>query len=86
MADRGVVPVFLCPFSPDLNPIEALWDRMKDILGALHPEIHRNSKRLKAAVWEAWEAITGAEVRELARTMNQRCQDVKDANGMYTSW
>ena len=24
MANRGVVPVFYCPFSPDLNPIEAL--------------------------------------------------------------
>jgi hypothetical protein len=86
MADRGVVPVFHCPFSPDLNPIEALWNRMKDILEALHPEVHRDSKRLRAAVAEAWEAITDAEVRELVHTMHQRCQDVKDANGMYTSW
>lgn len=39
MADRGVIPIFHCPFSPDLSPIEALWDRMKDILGALHPEV-----------------------------------------------
>jgi transposase len=53
MAERGVVPIFLCPFSPDLNPIEALWDRMKDILGRLHPEVHRRSKELKAAVLEA---------------------------------
>jgi hypothetical protein len=59
---------------------------MKDILEALHPEVHKNSKRLRAAVAEAWEAITDAEVRDLVHTMHQRCQDVKDAKGMYTSW
>lgn len=86
MADRGVVPIFHCPFSPDLNPIEALWDRMKDILAALHPEVHRKSKVLKAAVLEAWNYLTDAEVRALVHTMHQRCQDVKDANGWYTNW
>jgi len=86
MADRGVIPIFHCPFSPDLNPIEALWNRMKDILEALHPEVHRNSKRLRAAVAEAWEAITDTEVRDLVHTMHQRCIDVINANGMYTSW
>ncbi|KAH9203522.1 hypothetical protein DL95DRAFT_472305 [Leptodontidium sp. 2 PMI_412] len=44
MADRGIVPIFHYPFSPDLSPIEALWDRMKDILAALHPVVHRNSQ------------------------------------------
>ena len=53
MKDRGVVPIFHCPFSPDLSPIEALWDRMKDILAVLHPKVHRSSPRLRAAVKEA---------------------------------
>ena len=59
---------------------------MKDILGALHLEVHRNSKRLKAIVLEAWGAITNAEVKELVHTMHQRYQNIKDANGMYTNW
>jgi hypothetical protein len=86
MAERGVMPIFLCPFSPDLNPIEALWDRMKDILGRLQPEVHRRSKELKAAVFEVWESITDAEVRESVGTMHQHCLDGRDAHGMYTSW
>lgn len=86
MAERGVVPISLCLFSPDLNPIEAFWDRMKDVLGRLHPEVHRRSKELKAAVLEAWESITDAEVRESVGIMHQRCLDVRDAHGMYTSW
>ena len=86
MADRGVVPVFYCPFSPDLSPIEALWDRMKDILAALHPEIHRKSKELRAAVLEAWDSITDVEVRDLVHAMPECCRDVIAANGMYTKW
>jgi len=63
MADRGVVPIFWPPFSPDLSPIETMWKRMKDILSALDPEVHRNYNRLRAAVLEAWNSITDAEVR-----------------------
>ena len=37
LASWNIIPVFHCPFSPDLSPIEALWDRMKDILQTLHP-------------------------------------------------
>jgi hypothetical protein len=86
MKDRGVVPVFHCPFSPDLSPIEALWDRMKDILAALHPEVHRKSQVLRAAVLEAWNLISDAEVIALVRTMPQRCKDTIDARGAYTKW
>jgi hypothetical protein len=50
MADRGVVLVFYCLFSPDMSLIEALRDRIKDILATLHPEVYRRSKELRAAV------------------------------------
>ena len=86
MKDRGVVLIFHCPFSPDLSPIEALWDRMKDILAVLHPKVHRSSPRLRAAVKEAWDLITDAEVRDLVHTMHQRCLDVINAHGAYTKW
>jgi len=86
MKARGVVPVFHCPFSPDLSPIESLWNRMKDILEALDPQVHRNSRRLRAVVLEAWNSITDAEVRELVHTMPERCHDVIEAHGAYTKW
>jgi len=84
MASRGVVPIFWPPFSPDLSPIESMWDRMKDILQQLDPQVHRNSRRLREAVLRAWETITDAEVRAEIRTMHQRCLDVIAAHGMET--
>jgi hypothetical protein len=59
---------------------------MKDILATLHPEVHRKSKVLRAAILEAWSLITDAEVRDLVHTMPKRCRDVIAANGMYTKW
>ena len=31
----GVIPLYLPPYSPDLNPIEMLWSKMKAILRKL---------------------------------------------------
>jgi hypothetical protein len=50
MCYYGIIPIFWPAFSPDLSLIKALWDRMKDILTKLDPEVHRNYKRLRAAV------------------------------------
>jgi transposase len=36
--ERGIRPIFWPPFSPDLNPIETVWNRMKDFIAADYPE------------------------------------------------
>jgi hypothetical protein len=76
--------IFWPPFSPDLSPIEDIWDRLKDLLQEIDPMVHRDKARLRAAVLRAWETVTDAEVRERIRTMHQRCLDVIAANGMET--
>lgn len=86
MASRGLVPIFWPPFSLDLSPIGNNWNRMKDILQQLDLEVHRNSKRLKAAVLRAWDTITDTEVGEQIRTMHQRCLDVIAAHRMEAKW
>jgi transposase len=86
MASRGLVPIVWPPFSPDLSPIESIWNRMKDILQELDPQVHTNSQRLKDAVWRACERVTDAEIRAEIRTMHQRCLDVIAAHGMQTEW
>jgi transposase len=82
----GIIPIFWPAFSPDLSPIEALWDRMKDILTELDPEVHRNYKRLRAAVQQAWERITDAEIKDEIHKMHDRCVAVIAANGWNTKF
>jgi transposase len=79
-AQRGIIPIFWPPFPPDLSPIESIWDRMKDILRKLEPAVHHNYRRLRAAVIEAWDSITDAEIRDMIHTMPDRCRDVIVAN------
>jgi hypothetical protein len=59
---------------------------MKDILQQLDLQVHRNSQRLRDAIWRAWETVTDAEIRAEVRTMRQRCLDVITAHGMETKW
>ena len=86
MASWGLKPISWPPFSPDLSPIEDIWDRLKDILQEIDPEVHRDFARLREAVSRAWERITDAEIRERIGTMHQRCLDVIAAHGMETKW
>ncbi len=82
----GVMPIFWPPFSPDLSPIENIWDRLKDILQRLDPQVHRDSRRLREAVLRAWETIIDVEVRKKIRTIHKRCLDVIVANRMEIKW
>ncbi|RFU31197.1 hypothetical protein B7463_g5132, partial [Scytalidium lignicola] len=85
-ADKGIMPVFWPPYSPDLSPIETIWNRMKDILEELDPETHRNYLRLRSVVSSSWDSVTDAEIRDIIHTMPQRCKDVIEAKGAYTKW
>src|SRR5882672_3270187 len=38
MASKGLILIFWPPFSPDLSPIEDIWDRLKDILQGIDLE------------------------------------------------
>jgi transposase len=78
--------IFWPPFLLDLSPIENIWNRLKDILQKIDPEVYRNSERLRAAVLRAWETITDTEIKERIRKIHQRCLDVIAAGGMETKW
>jgi len=80
----GVIPIFWPPSSPDLSPIEDIWDRLKDTLREIYLEVHRDYQCLRRVILQAWESITDAEIIEKIRTMYQRCLDVIAANGMET--
>ncbi|MCM1060469.1 MAG: IS630 family transposase [Eubacterium sp.] len=50
----GAIPLYLLPYSPDLNPIEKMWSKMKAILRRLKIRVKKN---LISAVHSALNAV-----------------------------
>jgi ketohexokinase/beta-glucosidase len=92
MQKREIYTIQWPAFSPDLNPIEAVWNKMKDWMEKEYPDnpLETSSKaqyrRLRAQVTAAWEAIGQDYLQELVESMPERCLDVILANGGHTKW
>jgi transposase len=57
---RGARLVYLPPYSPDFNPIERCWSKIKTALRAAKA---RTSERLNEAIKQAFETVTEADAR-----------------------
>jgi len=73
------------PASPDLNPIENVWNILKDQLDARRPRI-RGKAEMAAAIQEEWARIPESELLYYIDTMPDRIQAVINANGGHTRW
>lgn len=71
--------------SPDLNPIEHLWDVLGRQTRANLPP-GANLEVLAQVLQQEWLAIPGNILHNLIRSMRQRCQDCIDANGGHTRY
>lgn len=70
--------------SPDLNPIENLWSRLKKLVSAKRPS---NKKDLIEAVIRSWfHVITPDNLEKLVDSMHRRCQAVIKAKGYPTRY
>lgn len=58
--EKGVHYEFLPPYSPDFNPIEMLWSKIKDILRSMGI---RTKESLKAGIEAAFKLITRNDCR-----------------------
>lgn len=70
--------------SPDLSPIEHLWDRLKRRVRELPPAA--NLDELWERVQDAWNEITPAECKTLVDSMPKRLAAVRAAKGGYTRY
>ncbi|KAI5695706.1 hypothetical protein M8J75_002280 [Diaphorina citri] len=71
--------------SPDMNPIEHLWDQFKRRVRARVPA-PQTVAELKMALEEEWEAIPQTSVQTLIRSMRNRLEAVIRARGGNTKY
>ena len=71
--------------SPDLNPIEHLWDHMKRVLRTTEPK-PRSSDELWTVLLDIWNGINERTIESLTSSMRKRVKCVIDAQGGHTRY
>lgn len=92
----GISSMHWPAFSPDLNPIESLWNTMKDYIAMKCREDISESRhgrrrqiplsRLIEMTREAWGSIKAEELSRLIESMPKRCEAVINAGGGHISY
>ena len=70
-------------FSPDLSPIEHLWDVLYHGVRSRDPQ---NTDQLEKFLRQEWEAIPLHEFQNLIQPMHRYCTTVINANGGHTQY
>lgn len=83
---RGIFPIDWPPYSPDLNPIEQLWNWIKDWIGDRYLDRRLSYNQLREAVRAAWDAIPTSFLDKQLDLMQARCQAVIEAQGGHTPY
>lgn len=87
LQDIGIPACFWPAYSPDLNPIESLWDILKNWIAYNYiMEDLKDYNVLRKALIEAWKAITQDQLDYLINSMHARCEAVIAANGKQTKY
>uniref|UniRef100_A0A674BZP5 Transposase Tc1-like domain-containing protein n=1 Tax=Salmo trutta TaxID=8032 RepID=A0A674BZP5_SALTR len=71
--------------SPDLNPIEHIWDIMSRSIHQCHVA-PQTVQELADALVQVWEEIPQETIRHLIRSMPRRCREVIQARGGHTHY
>lgn len=84
---RNIQVIGWPPFSPDLNPIEIVWNWMKDYQDQKWGDEYCSLEVERARILECWEkAVTNERLEQLLREMPARCAAVIAADGGPTKW
>lgn len=73
------------PYSPDMSPIEHLWDVLDRRVRDRVP-VPGNVQQLRDAITEEWDNIPQATIDNLINSMRRRCTALRDANGGHTRY
>ncbi|UYV63136.1 hypothetical protein LAZ67_2003261 [Cordylochernes scorpioides] len=71
--------------SPDLNPIEHVWDALGRRIGARHPSL-RTLVELRTALLEEWGLLPLDLRQSLVNSMRARCETLIAVRGDQDKW
>jgi transposase len=91
--ENGISTIDWPPYSPDLNPIEHAWAKLKEMIYRLDPDIENYQgsigdlkDRFNELIERAWEALGQEYFDKLIESMPRRIQAVIEAKGWYTKY
>jgi hypothetical protein len=70
--------------SPDLNPIEHIWDMLGRCIQAREPPV-QNIRQLEAALHREWQQLSQQDIRHLTGGIRRRVEAVIQARGGTSS-
>lgn len=93
LAEQGILALTgWPPYSPDLNPIEHIWPRLKELVYEVNPALdhvqgrEQQRQAMVEALREAWNRIPDHVVDACIESMPRRLQAVIDAEGWQTKY
>ncbi len=72
-------------YSPDMSPIEHVWDAQDRRIRQLVP-VPANIQQLRTAIEEEWTNILQATINNLVNSMRRRCVALRELNGGHTRY
>jgi transposase len=88
LQDHGIRTMSWPPYSPDLNPIEHAWAKLKEQIYQLDPTIELFSdtsdelrKQFTSLIEHAWEDLGQDYFDQLVRSMDHRVNAVLEVSG-----
>ncbi|KAI1000535.1 hypothetical protein K3495_g7657 [Podosphaera aphanis] len=86
LSERQITPIEWPPYSLDLNPIENVWNMMKNYIQFKYPDLgegrQRSQDELRDMVKESWDwAVDENDLERLIESMPHRVRSVYEAGG-----
>ena len=80
---EGIEPLEWLALSPDLNPIEHVWNSLQTAISARQVK-PRGIQELGAMLVQEWDNMIQAFIRNLIGSMRRHCHADIDSNGSHT--